>query len=129
MTYSLDLRNKALKFIENGGTWLSASQTFGVAIRTLAHWIRRKGQNNLPPKARQTGSYKIDEIRLKDYIAKNPDAYLREIAEEFGTTIPAVFWANFKKMIQNNLEKFKTLAEVIDFSFSIVEKQCMQKKI
>jgi len=31
-----------------------------------------------------------------------------------------IFWANFKKMIQNNLEKFKTLAEVIDFSFSTV---------
>ncbi len=93
MTYSLDLRNKALKFIENGGTWLSASQTFGVAIRTLAHWLRRKRQNNLSPKARQTGSYKIDETRLKDYIAKNPDAYLREISEEFGTTIPAVFYA------------------------------------
>lgn len=93
MTYSLDLRNKALKFIEDGGTWISASQTFGVAIRTLAHWLRRKKQNNLPPKARPTGSYKINEIRLKDYIAKNPDAYLREIAEEFGTTIPAVFYA------------------------------------
>ncbi|MBM3184264.1 MAG: hypothetical protein FJZ64_03055, partial [Chlamydiae bacterium] len=24
MTYSLDLRNKALKYIENGGTWKSA---------------------------------------------------------------------------------------------------------
>ena len=93
MTYSLDLRNKALKYIENGGTWLSASQTFGVAIRTLAHWLRRKRHNNLSPTARQTGSYKIDETRLKDYIAKNPEAYLREIAEEFGTTIPAIFYA------------------------------------
>jgi transposase len=34
-----------------------------------------------------------------------------------------VFWANFKKMIRNNLEKFKTLAEAIDFSFSTVECQ------
>src|SRR5690606_27056780 len=68
-------------------------QTFGVAIRTLAHWLRRKKQNSLSPKARKTGSYKIDETRLKDYIAKNPDAYLREITEEFGTTIPAVFYA------------------------------------
>jgi len=93
MTYSLDLRNKALKYIENGGTWLSASQTFGVAVRTLAHWLTRKKQNNLQPKARRTGSYKIDEDRLKDFIAKNPDAYLREIAEEFKTTIPAVFYA------------------------------------
>jgi transposase len=93
MTYSLDLRKKALKYIENGGTWNSASQTFGVAIRTLAGWLSRKRRNNLSPKARQTGSYKIDESRLKDFIARNPDAYLREIAEEFKTTIPAVFYA------------------------------------
>ena len=93
MTYSLDLRNKALKYIENGGTRSSASQTFGVAVRTLAHWLSRKKQNNLPPKARPTGSYKINEDRLKDFVAKNPDAYLREIAEEFKTTIPAVFYA------------------------------------
>src|SRR5690242_9325054 len=31
-----------------------------------------------------------------------------------------VFRAHFKKMIQNNLGKFKTLAEAIDFSFSTV---------
>ena len=93
MTYSLDLRKKALKYIENGGTWSSASQVFGVSIRTLSLWLSRKRQNNLPPKARQTGSYKINENSLKDYISKNPDAYLREIAKEFGTTIPAVFYA------------------------------------
>lgn len=93
MTYSLDLRNKTLKYIENGGTWSSASQTFGVAIRTLAHWLRRKKQNNLSPKARQKGAYKIDEDLLKDFIAKNPDAYLREIAKEFKTTISAIFYA------------------------------------
>jgi transposase len=39
-----------------------------------------------------------------------------------------IFWANFKKMIQTNLEKFKTLAEAIDFSFSAVD-GCMQNKI
>jgi transposase len=93
MAYSLDLRNKAVKYIENGGTWLSASQTFGIAVRTLAHWLRRKKQNNLSPTAREKGSYKIDETRLKNYIAMNPDAYLREIAEEFGVTIPAIFYA------------------------------------
>lgn len=39
-----------------------------------------------------------------------------------------IFWANFKKMIQNNLEKFKILAEVIDFSFSILYERCVQNK-
>ena len=28
-----------------------------------------------------------------------------------------IFWANFKKTVRSNLEKFKTLAEAIDFSF------------
>jgi transposase len=28
-----------------------------------------------------------------------------------------VFWANFKKMVRSNLEKVKTLADAIDFSF------------
>jgi len=40
-----------------------------------------------------------------------------------------VFWANFKKMIQNNLKKFKTLAEVIDFCFSTVDGWFVQNKI
>jgi transposase len=32
-----------------------------------------------------------------------------------------IFWANFKKIIQTNLEKCNTLAEAIDFSFSTVD--------
>ncbi|WP_039359209.1 transposase [Candidatus Protochlamydia amoebophila] len=28
-----------------------------------------------------------------------------------------IFWANFKRILQTNLEKLKTLAEAIDFSF------------
>lgn len=31
-----------------------------------------------------------------------------------------IFWANFKKLVQSNLEKLKTLAESIDFSFLTV---------
>lgn len=93
MTYSLDLRKKVLNYIESGKTWSSASQTFGVAMRTVANWLKRKKQKKLLPEARPKGSYKIEESRLKDFIAKNPDAYLREIAEEFKATIPAVFYA------------------------------------
>jgi transposase len=93
MTYSLDLRSKVLKYIQTGKTWSSASQTFGIAMRTVANWVKRKKQNKLPPKSRPTGSYKIDENRLKEFIAKKPDAYLREIAEEFKATIPGVFYA------------------------------------
>lgn len=111
MTYSLDLRKKALDYIENGGTRSSASQAFGVTVRTLANWLCRKKQNNLPPKARKTGSYKIDEGRLKDFIAKNPDAYLREIAEEFKTTIPAIFYACHRSKITLKKRRHTTKKE------------------
>jgi len=40
-----------------------------------------------------------------------------------------IFWANFKKMVQKNLGKFKTLAEAIDFSFSTISEWRVQKKI
>ena len=81
MTYSLDLRNKALKYIENRGTWRSASQVFGVAVRTLALWISGKKQNNLAPKTRKTGPYKIDENRLKDFTHKKSRCLSSEICK------------------------------------------------
>ena len=93
MTYSLDLRKKALKYIADGGTWKSASEIFGVTTRTLANWLRRMKQHNLAPKARRLGPSKIDSNKLKEYIQKHPDAYLREISEKFGTTLQAIFYA------------------------------------
>jgi len=37
MVYSLDLRKKALEFIEKGGKKTEASNIFGVTTRTLAY--------------------------------------------------------------------------------------------
>jgi len=93
MTYSLDLRKKALKYIENGGTWKAASEIFEVTTRTLANWLRKKKQQDLAPKIRRQSPSKINSDKLKKYIQEHPDAYLREIGKEFGSTIQAVFYA------------------------------------
>lgn len=93
MTYSLDLRKKALKYIENGGTWKAASEIFDVTTRTLANWLRKKKQLDLAPKKRRPSPSKIDSDKLKRFIQEHPDAYLREIAKEFCSTIQAVFYA------------------------------------
>ncbi|BBI17541.1 IS630 transposase-related protein [Neochlamydia sp. S13] len=93
MVYSHDLRKKALNYIENGGSIATASVVFGVAARTLTNWIKRKKQGNLAPKKRRQSPSKIDSEKLKLYVKQTPDAYLREIAEEFGVTIAAVFYA------------------------------------
>jgi transposase len=93
MVYSYDLRKKVLNYIENGGSMNTASHVFGVTVRTLANWIKRKEQGYLAPKKRRESPSKIDSEKLKAYIKETPDAYLREIAEAFGVTIAAVFYA------------------------------------
>ena len=93
MTYSLDLREKALQYLDKVGDRKKAAETFGVTVRTLANWIRRKKDDCLAPKPRKPSPSLIDSDKLKWFIEKNPDAYLREIAAEFGSTPQAVFYA------------------------------------
>jgi transposase len=93
MTYSYDLREKALSYIENGGTKKSASKIFGVTIRTLDNWIVRNKKGVLAPKRRRSSPSKINSDQLRQYIQEHPDAYLKEIAKQFGSTLQAVFYA------------------------------------
>lgn len=93
MTYSLDLRKKALKYLENGGTREATSKIFGVTSRTLANWLRKQKQQDLAPKKRRPSPSKIDSDKLKEYIQKHPEAYLREIAKEFCSSLQAIFYA------------------------------------
>ncbi|WP_080502335.1 IS630 transposase-related protein [Neochlamydia sp. TUME1] len=65
MIYSHDLRKKALNYIENGGSMAPASHVFGVTVRTLTNWIKRKKQGYLAPKKRRQSPSKIDSEKLK----------------------------------------------------------------
>lgn len=94
MTYSHDLRIKALDYIEKGNSIEDASQIFGVTTRTLFNWIKRKKEGCLAPrKTKKRRAHKIDGEELILYIKEHPDSYLREIAEVFGSTTAAVFYA------------------------------------
>lgn len=93
MVYSLDLRKKALDYIENGASLLETSRIFGVTTRTLSNWLQRQKQQDLAPKMRGSKPSKINSEKLKRYIEDHPDSYLREIAEAFSTTLQAIFYA------------------------------------
>ena len=93
MTYSLDLRKKALKYLDKIGDRKKVVEAFGITLRTLANWIRKRKENSLAPKDRRCSPSLIDSERLQSFLREHPDAYLREIAEEFGSTLQAVFYA------------------------------------
>lgn len=93
MTYSLDLRKRVLRYLEDGHTQEEASSIFRISLKTVTNWTKKNKEGNLSPKVRENKPRKIDNDRLIKYIKKNADAYLREIAEEFGVTIQAIFYA------------------------------------
>lgn len=94
MAYSYDLRSKALNYIEKGGSQVDASRIFGVTVQTLINWAKRKKCGNLAPNTtKKRPPQKLETEKLKAYIQKYPDKYLREIADQFGVTIAAVFYA------------------------------------
>lgn len=104
MTYSTDLRTKALDYIEKGGSKEEASRIFGVTIRTLFNWIKRKKTGCLAPnKRKERKPHKIENEKLKAYLQKHPDAYLREIAQYLGAAVTTVFYAC--KRLKINLKK------------------------
>ena len=93
MTYSLDLRKKALKYLNKTGDRKKVVEAFGITLRTLVHWMRREREGCPPSKPRRSAPSLIDTQKLQDFVEKHPDAYLREIAEEFGSTPQGIFYA------------------------------------
>lgn len=93
MTYSLDLRKKALEYLKKGHSKKETAITFGVTTRSLTNWEKRENKGSLSPKKRKKGSYKFNDQDLKDYIQKKSDAYLHEIGKHFKTTAQAIFYA------------------------------------
>jgi transposase len=62
MIYSLDLRKKALKYLDKIGDRRKVTEAFGITLRTWANWIRRMRENCLAPKPRRSSPSLIDSF-------------------------------------------------------------------
>ena len=90
MAYSLDFRKRVFLLKEKHGlTFKETSERFGVDIRTLFRWQRR-----LEPKvARKKSATKINMQALEEDVAKNPDRFQYERAQDHGVSQAAIFYA------------------------------------
>jgi transposase len=94
MSHSKGLRERAIKYVEQGGLIKDACKIFEISRSSFQRWrVRREQTGNFAAKARKRSPYKIDNDALKSYINKNPDAYLNEIAAHFEVTSPCIFFA------------------------------------
>jgi transposase len=98
-TYSLDLRERAISYIESGGSRISASKLFCIGERTVRRWIElQKQTNSLKPRA-HGGGYppKINLDELKEYVISSPDKTLAELGKKFSVSATSI-WHALKKI-------------------------------
>jgi putative transposase len=98
MSYSIDLREKVIEFVESQGSAAEAALIFKISERTIYHWLRKK---------RMTGSVKdqppsrpwkkLCPQALSNLVQEHPDWTLKEYAEHFHS-IPSTICEAFKRL-------------------------------
>jgi transposase len=85
MAYDKKFRERAIEYKEAGHTFAELREAFKIAPETYYQWQKlRKETGTLEARKVKTRKpRKIEPERLREYIAKYPDAYLCEIASEF----------------------------------------------
>lgn len=92
MTYSVDLREKIIAYIQKGGSVVDAAQLFGVGRREIHRWLAQlKAEGHINKKTYVRTKFKINREILQSDIDNNPDAYLKERAEIFKVS-PSGIW-------------------------------------
>ncbi len=91
--YSLDLRERVIKFLESGNTQILAAKVFSLNLSTVNRWhLRHLREGNCAPRKRLGAKSKVDQKRLESYIISNPDAKLRDLSAIFGVSIWGIYY-------------------------------------
>lgn len=94
MSYSVDMRERVIQFIKEGGTKTEAAQLFKLSRQTIYNWTHKlesRGTLEDPPPRREWK--KIDPEKLKALIKENPDATQKELAQHFNVHQTAIMYA------------------------------------
>ncbi|NIT59302.1 MAG: helix-turn-helix domain-containing protein, partial [Aliifodinibius sp.] len=90
MSYSIDLRQRVMNYIQSGGSKTQACRLFQVGRTTIYRWLQRE---DLRPTRTVRRHRKLDWDALKRHVQTYPDALLKERAAHFGVHINAIWYA------------------------------------
>ena len=90
-SYSIDLRNKVVKFVESGKSQIEAAKIFDISINSVRRWVKKfKKHGNVDAKKRGGSKRKIDIEALKDYVEANPNMTLKDASMKFGFSMVTI---------------------------------------
>ena len=104
----MDYRQRAVAYKDENHTFEELRDTFKIPPETYYQWKSRLENGYYNTVFTRERKRKIDKEELRRVIAEKPDIYLRELAELFGCTESAVFYA-LKKM---NITRKKRLLPI-----------------
>ncbi len=92
--YSMDLREKVIKFLESENTQVSAAKTFSLNLSTVKEWHSRyKKEGNYAPRKRLGKKSRLDKEIFGKYISENPNVKLYDLSKKFGLSISGIhYW-------------------------------------
>jgi transposase len=91
--YSLDLRERVIKFIKSGNTQVLAASVFALNLSRVNKWyLRYQREGNCLPRKRLGAKSKLDQEALVNYISSNPDTKLKDLSKKFGLSIWGIYY-------------------------------------
>jgi transposase len=91
--YSIDLREKVIKYIESGKKQKAAAEVFSINISTVNKWwLRYRKEGHFLPRKRKGAVSKIDKEELIKYITVTPNARLSDMSKKFGISIWGIYY-------------------------------------
>ena len=77
--YALDLRERAVKFIQSGGSKAEAARRFDLARSSVYRYLVAAQKGALAPKKSWGHWRKLNPQKLQVHVQKHPDATLKEL--------------------------------------------------
>ena|ERR1039457_5227298 len=95
--YTLDLRERVVKFIKSGGSKAEAARRFEIGRRTVYRYLAALKVGTLAPKKSWGHWRKLDPQQLHAHVTKHPDATLKELQTVFRVSHHAV-WVRLRQL-------------------------------
>ncbi|HZF01552.1 MAG TPA: IS630 transposase-related protein [Methylomirabilota bacterium] len=89
--YALDLRERVVKFVNDGGSKVEAARRFDLGRQTVYRYLAAAHKGMLAPKKSWGHWRKLNPQTLLSHVKKYPDATLKELQGALGVSHNAIW--------------------------------------